>query len=59
MKRPNRVFAPVIIAGITVGFLASAYKFVVAKSSPSKDKSMQKTEKMPSSEAANSSDEQH
>jgi hypothetical protein len=31
----------------------------VAKSSPSKDKSMQKTQKMPSSEAANSSDEQH
>lgn len=31
MKKPNRVFAPIIIAGITVGFLASAYKFVIAK----------------------------
>ncbi len=58
MKRPNRVFAPVIIAGITVGFLASAYKFVVAKSSPEKAKSLENTQKLPSSEAANSSEQQ-
>ncbi|MFD2014260.1 hypothetical protein ACFSHO_15585 [Acinetobacter vivianii] len=45
MKRPNRVFAPIIIAGITVGFLASAYKFVVAKSSPTKEKSIENTQK--------------
>ena len=30
-KKPNKLIAPVIIAGITVGFLASAYKFVFAK----------------------------
>ncbi|WP_445404459.1 hypothetical protein [Acinetobacter vivianii] len=59
MKRPNRVFAPIIIAGITVGFLASAYKFVVAKSSPTKEKSIENTQEIPSSEAANSSDEPH
>ena len=34
-KKPNKFVAPIIIAGITVGFLASAYKFVFAN----KDKS--------------------
>ena len=28
---PNKYFAPIIIAGITVGFFVSAYKFVFAK----------------------------
>lgn len=31
MKKPGRFLAPVVIAGITVGFLASAYKFVFSK----------------------------
>lgn len=30
-KKPNNFIAPFVIAGITVGFLASAYKFVFAK----------------------------
>ena len=29
-KKPNKFVAPIIITGITVGFLASAYKFVFA-----------------------------
>ena len=57
MKRPNRVFAPIIIAGITVGFLASAYKFVVVKSGSVKEKPIENTQQALSSEAANSSDE--
>jgi len=36
MKKPGRFLAPVVIAGITVGFLASAYKFVFNKSNSSK-----------------------
>ncbi|MFW1785835.1 hypothetical protein ACG9XL_15720 [Acinetobacter nosocomialis] len=36
MKKPGRFLAPVVIAGITVGFLASAYKFVFSKSDSSK-----------------------
>ncbi|WP_043970796.1 MULTISPECIES: hypothetical protein [Acinetobacter] len=56
MKRPNRVFAPIIIAGITVGFLASAYKFVVAKSNSSKEKQIENTQQITTSEAANSSE---
>jgi len=35
-KQPNRFLAPIVIAGITVGFLASAYKFIFSKSSASK-----------------------
>ena len=30
-KEPNKFFAPIVIAGFTVGFLVSAYKFVFAK----------------------------
>lgn len=30
-KRPNRLLAPAVIAGVTIGFLATAYKFVFAK----------------------------
>lgn len=30
-KAPNKYFAPIIIAGITVGIFVSAYKFVFAK----------------------------
>lgn len=29
-KTPNKIIAPIIIAGITFGFLASAYKFIFA-----------------------------
>ena len=36
MKKPGHFLAPVVIAGITVGFLASAYKFVFSKSDSSK-----------------------
>lgn len=30
-KTPNKFLAPVVIAGVTIGFLASAYKFIFAK----------------------------
>jgi hypothetical protein len=59
MKRPNRVFAPIIIAGITVGFLASAYKFVVAKSNASKEKPVETTQHIATSEAANTSEQRN
>lgn len=29
-KAPNKVLAPIVIAGITIGFLASAYKYIFA-----------------------------
>lgn len=35
-KTPNKFLAPVVIAGVTIGFLASAYKFVFAKPKPVK-----------------------
>ncbi|WP_171490601.1 hypothetical protein [Acinetobacter suaedae] len=52
MKRPNRVFAPIIIAGITVGFLASAYKFVFAKANNEKQQSRSNTQKNSASDDA-------
>lgn len=33
-KVPNKFLAPVVIAGVTIGFLASAYKFVFGKPHP-------------------------
>lgn len=30
-REPNKFLAPIVIAGITVGFLMSAYKFIFAK----------------------------
>ncbi|HRA90735.1 MAG TPA: hypothetical protein PLR79_00855 [Acinetobacter sp.] len=53
MKKPNRVVAPIIIAGITVGFLVSAYKFVVAKTNSSKVKSTENTESSVKNETPN------
>ena len=44
MKRPNHLIAPIVIAGITVGFLVSAYKFVFAKPNSSKLSDDDKTE---------------
>jgi len=32
-QKTNKLLAPIIIAGITVGFLVSAYKFVFKKHS--------------------------
>lgn len=40
-KKPNKIIAPIVIAGITVGFLASAYKFVFAKPKPTQQKEEQ------------------
>ena len=31
-KSPNKFFAPIVIAGLTVGFFVSAYKFVFGNS---------------------------
>lgn len=41
MNKSNKVLAPIIIAGITIGFLASAYKFVFKK--PKKQQPKQQT----------------
>lgn len=35
-QQPNKIFAPLIIAGVTIGFLASAYKFIFAHSASKK-----------------------
>lgn len=40
-KQPNKLIAPIVFAGITIGFLASAYKFVFAKPNKQQDKVIQ------------------
>ena len=43
-KKPNKFIAPIVIAGVTVGFLSCSYKFVFAKpKSEDKQKSGQQT----------------
>lgn len=36
-NQPNRFLAPIVIAGVTIGFLASAYKFIFAHSKKNQD----------------------
>lgn len=43
-KKPNNLITPIVIAGITVGFLASAYKFVFAKPKKQKNERAKKEE---------------
>lgn len=43
-KKPNNLIAPIVIAGITVGFLASAYNFVFAKPKKQKTERVEKNE---------------
>ena len=45
-QKPNKFLAPVIIAGVTIGFLASAYKFIFA--TPKQEKNSE--QKSPDSE---------
>lgn len=35
-QQPNKIFAPLVIAGVTIGFLASAYKFIFADATSKK-----------------------
>lgn len=47
MKKPNNVFAPLVIAGITVGFLASAYKYIFRYKPTQNTATQQKPEQDP------------
>ena len=31
-KKPNKILAPLVIAGITIGFFTAAYRFIFIKS---------------------------
>ncbi|WP_171263488.1 hypothetical protein [Acinetobacter silvestris] len=46
-KQPNKFIAPIVIAGITVGFLASAYKFVFSKPQQQEKQQSAETEEYP------------
>ena len=51
---PNKRLAPIFIAGVTIGFLASAYKFVFAKSNKVEHESSKTAESEGSSHALDS-----
>ena len=44
-KQPNKFLAPIVIAGVTIGFLASAYKFIFAKTDPTRNETRSVPEK--------------
>lgn len=56
MKRPKSRICTDYYAEYYCRFLASAYKFVVAKSNTAKEKPIKNAQKVSSTEAANSSD---
>ena len=35
-KKPNKVLAPLVITGITIGFFTAAYRFIFVKSKADK-----------------------
>ncbi len=43
-NKPNKFIAPIVIVGVVVGFLASAYKFVVSKPKPQPKPQMSATD---------------
>jgi len=45
-RKPNKILAPLVIAGITIGFFTAAYRFIFTESKESEQKkpSIQETE---------------
>ncbi|MGE8539010.1 MAG: hypothetical protein ACN6NI_06980 [Acinetobacter sp.] len=52
-KKPNTVLAPLVIAGITIGFFTAAYKFIFAKSKQVKQSEQALEKKIPDTEEFN------
>lgn len=38
IRKPNKIVAPLVIAGITIGFLTAAYRFIFSGHSEIQDK---------------------
>ena len=49
-RKPNNYLAPIVIAGITVGFFVSAYKFVFKKDEPASSETVEKRNAQPDQE---------
>ncbi|WP_171265999.1 hypothetical protein [Acinetobacter sp. LoGeW2-3] len=45
-RKPNKILAPLVIAGITIGFFTAAYRFIFAKTEGSENEqsAMQESE---------------
>ena len=44
-RAPNKFLAPIVIAGVTIGFLASAYKFIFAKTDSTRNETRSVSDK--------------
>ncbi len=51
-KKPNTLLAPLAIAGITIGFLGAAYKFIFVDSKRHTDVSQEKNSRSNTSRSA-------
>lgn len=47
LKKPNSFLAPLAIAGITIGFLGAAYKFIFVDSKRHENTQTEKTQDQP------------
>ena len=58
MKKPSNLFAPLVIAGVTVGFLASAYKYIFRYKPSQRNTTQQTLEEHPEHHQVHQDDEQ-
>ena len=52
-KKPNKVLAPLVIAGITLGFFTAAYRFIFVKSTQEEQSERELDKKIPETDEFN------
>ena len=52
-KKPNKVLAPLFIAGITIGFFTAAYRFIIVKSKQDEQSERELDKKIPEADEFN------
>ena len=52
-KKPNKVLAPLVIAGITIGFFTAAYRFIFVKSKQDEQSEQELEKKIPETDEFN------
>ncbi|MCO8096526.1 hypothetical protein NI462_04950 [Acinetobacter lwoffii] len=52
-KKPNKVLAPLVIAGITIGFFTAAYRFIFVKSKQDEQSELELDKKIPEADEFN------
>ena len=52
-KKPNKVLAPLVIAGITIGFFTSSYRFIFVKSKQDEQSEQELEKELPETDEFN------